>query len=524
MDVGQPLESKTTDAVHSFNVTLWLTIIAIGLVIFNIVLFVTYQQAHSDEKFWNQLWGYFESGTFQFLTASLALPIILLLLENHFNFVKGLLESRQEREKREIEERNERRKKIEQERKEKRLQAIEKTTEILRQINGCVSKVRVFESNGQVGNNEASNGTRSNINDILLEITSLSISISEVINVWTFQFPVLPRNTYSLFADYIRLLYWSAWAVAHCIQNNLAGDVKQLQEHLAMVQRGVVSIGFHPIFNSLNFSMVLLESIEELSRELTKDKKYEATSKQDEIQRIIIEIVKTKIDDGIKKNFRKDEPKGDMLKIIELQANKANNYHPPIPITAIWIECEQKRKAIEPKISRSIFDAIKEISPDIKKKEEEIEKAEKETKSGETPLHAIEKMKEEIEGLVSNLFKLKAYQILLGIERFSREEILPPIEPCSESKDVVNLRRYYQDLQKYIEEDPNVLKFESSKFKDLFLSENYLKFKESFYNISDPDLINVIAIDTIKRIKETGRLMRFSSVIPYDEEDIVGVR
>ncbi len=106
-----------------------------------------------------------------------------------------------------------------------------------------------------------------------MEIATLSISRSEVINVWTFQFPVLPRNTYSLFANYIRLLYWSAWAVAHCIQNKLVGDVKQQQEHLAMVQRGVVIVGFHPIFNCLNFSMVLLESIEETSQELTKDKK-----------------------------------------------------------------------------------------------------------------------------------------------------------------------------------------------------------------------------------------------------------
>ncbi len=94
MNVDQPLGIKTTDALHSFNVTLWLTIISIGLVILNILLFETYQQANATEGFWNQLWEYFESSTFQLLIASLALPIILLLLENHFNFVKGLLESR----------------------------------------------------------------------------------------------------------------------------------------------------------------------------------------------------------------------------------------------------------------------------------------------------------------------------------------------------------------------------------------------------------------------------------------------
>jgi hypothetical protein len=565
MTVSHILDDNSLHGGKSINLKLWLILISAGLVILNTVLFVAYQQAHSGEHFWNQLWNYFESGTFQLLTASLALPIILLLLENHFNFVKGLVESRQEREKREIEERNERRKKIEQERKEKRLQAIEKTTDVLRHINSSVSKVRVFESNNPQGNSGASNDTRSNINDILMEIASLSISVSEVINVWTFQFPVLPRSTYTLFADYIRLLYWSAWAVAHCIQNKLVIDINHLQEHLAMIQRGVVSVGFHPMFNSLNFAMSLLESIEELSRELTQDKKYQATSKQDEIQRIIIDKIRFKLNNYIKENFRKEEPKGEIVKLIELQANKANNYIPAIPITAIWVECELKRRDIPPEISQSIFDEIKEISPDIKKKIEEVEKkmeekkkiekiqsifdeikeispdikkkieevekkieevedSEIERKNEDISHHTVEKMKEEIEGLVSNLLKLKVYQILLGIERFSKEEILPPIQPCSESIDVVNLRAHYQDLQKYLEDNPHLLKTESTKFKELFNSEKYLKFKDSYYNVTDLDLINIIAIDTIKRIKEIGRLMRFSSVIPLEEEDIAGTR
>lgn len=545
-------QNTTNENAKPFDFSLWITIIAIGLAIFNVILFITYKYANPEQDFWKQLWAYFESNTFQVLTVSLAFPIILLLLENHFNFIKGAMESRREREKREIEERNERRKKLEQDRREKRLEAIEKTAEVLRQINASVSKVRFFD------NNNSSN----NINDILREIASLSIAVSEVINIWTFRFPILPKSTHTLFADYVRLLYWGAWAVAHCIQNEnklktLVKDlqIRDLQEYLAMIQRGVVGTGFHPIFNCLNYSMNLLESIEELSKELSKDNKERIPYREDEVQHSLIEIIKSKIDENVKTNFKKlddqDGQKGEMYKIIEREANKSNKYQPSIPITAVWIECELKRKEIVPTITELIFEDIKKaVSPDIQEKIGRIieQSKDKESKDNHSSImnqiennedvkqkkeqkemdHAAvlskKKMQKEVEGLILNIFKLKIYQLLLGIDRFRKEEILPPIDSKTACSDADNLRKLYQEIQEYIEKDPDTLDIKKPKFRQFLTTDQYQKFMKSFFEVQDLDLMNIIAIDTTKRIKEIGRLMRFATTISFDEENIEAVQ
>ena len=543
----QPLGRGVRDTTRSFNVTNWLIAISIGLLTVNVALFVAYKQDTPD----GTLWEYFESETFRLLTATLALPIILLLLENHFNLIKGLLESRQEKERREIEERNERRKRLEQERREKRLQAIEKTTDVLKQINGSISKLRFIDSIDHPNNNKDGKYPSSNLSDIRMEIADLSILVQEMINIWTFRFPVLPGSTYALFADYVRVLYWSGWAVAHCIQNNLVRNPKHLQEQLGLIQRGMISLAFHPIFNSLNLSASLLESIEEVSRELSKDMMDESTTRQHEIQRIIIDKIKFKIDENIKKSFENDEPKNSepkskMLEIVE-EANKADNGNPPLPITVIWRIREKKRKDIISQISKSVLDSITEDFPTIEKiKEDSQESPEKKTDSVDFRNHTFKTMKDDIERLVEDLLKLKVYQMVLQIEPFTRQEILPVIQtfeaedvkdPGTKSqalkdyieedrerlKIVRDLRTKSQALKDYIEEDRERLKIESSRFEEVFKSRPYKEFSKSLFDISDLALLDVIAIDMTTRIAKMAKLMRFLHVVPM-EDDISAVR
>jgi hypothetical protein len=133
-----------------------------------------------------------------------------------------------------------------------------------------VSKTRFY-----VPNNDSS------INNILIDLTSISVILIDVMNTWDHRFPNYSSNILSLFADYVRLLYWSAWAVAHFIKNQLYTSneqLKEIQEHLAMLQRGTVSIAFSPIINSMKYTNDLLELINELSGVLETREEFKKTS------------------------------------------------------------------------------------------------------------------------------------------------------------------------------------------------------------------------------------------------------
>lgn len=457
----------------------WIEILITLLVVLNVLLFITYQRAHMDENFWFQLWQYVESSAFQGLTAGLAIPLILFFLERHFNFIQSIVEKRKEREKREIEEHKEKKKKIEEDHREKRLQAIVMTSDVLKQINGLVSEVRFYEI-----------GTESNINGILTRIASLSISVSELINIWIFRFPILPRMVHSLFRNYVVTMYWGAWAVAHCIKYEIDENRRELQETLAMIQRGIIGIAFIPLVNTLTYSMNLLELADDIAKDAEGD-----------VQKKIIDIIRFKIEKNFKDSF--DTNNGNIYKIINKEIDNSSNTGHHKPLIAIWIECEHMiKKEINPPIFEAIFNEINSIVPQINK---EIR----------------DKMKTEINNLILNLFQLEIYERLLKIDNFTNEEILPP---SNLEKGISNdIRISYQELKMYMEK-PGVLEVGSTEYEEFLKSETYVKFRSLFYKIQDIELMNIIAIDTVKRIRGIGTTIRFGSVIPFDEGDVGAVQ
>ena len=81
-----------------------------------------------------------------------------------------------------------------------------------------------------------------------------------------------------------------------------------------MIQRGIVGIGFQPIFNTLSVSMNLMQSIEELHRNVEDNRNgdrlnvikstvTELESKVDDI----INIIRTSIEDNLNNCFKKWE-------------------------------------------------------------------------------------------------------------------------------------------------------------------------------------------------------------------------
>jgi hypothetical protein len=461
---------KQGNALNNTNSFMRWTIVSLlavaGLFIF---FYFVYIQANPPSNYWIGLWSFLESNTFRSLWPSLAVPLILFV----FGVYERVQKQRHE-DMKQAEERREKLKKEKEERREKRLHAIDKTKEMLNQINSLVSEVRFYDDT-----------KGSDITMILAKIASQSSSLTEVLNIWNI-FP-LPKTVDSLILDYMRVLYWGAWAVAHCIYHSLVGDRKELQENLAMMQRGIVGTTFDPILNILKNSNELLELAEELSEG-------KGDGKDDQI----ITKIMNQIDKYVEE-CRKS-PEGSMCKIIneelkDTEKGSKDPYspRPRKPLKAIWATYERSIGDGIPQGISELIDQHITTDPIIK-----------------------EKMKNETKSLIKNIFKLEVYRLLLEIDRFIIEEILPPRSSESEKDDAREFREAYRSIIEKFGDNLNTT-IVSSKFGDFLNSAEYKMFEKSFFKIPPTDLINVIAIDTIKRIKKIGMLLRFAATIPLDE-------
>lgn len=137
--------------------------------------------------------------------------------------------------------------------------------------------------------------------------------------------------------------------------------------------------------------------------------------------------------------------------------------------------------------------------------------------------HIREKMGKEIEQLIYNIFQLKVYEILLQIDEFKREEILQSSDYTNEEEK--KLRAAYQIIKEYmikskaLKEEPN--KYEEF-FERFFTTDEYSNFKKYYFEIKQTDLINIIAVDTVKRIRQIGVTLRFGTV--FDEVNLGAVQ
>lgn len=476
-----------------------LIIIYVGLISIALSLFLIFLFGHADEKksFYYDTWRYFESEIFRAIIVSFAIPIILLVLEYKFNIIQDFINIRQQRQEQALKEYNDRRKQAEEERRERQLDAINKTIDMFKQVNLIVSKTRFYDPNSAIS-----------INNILIDLTSISVILADVINTWNHRFPNYSSNILSLFADYVRLLYWSAWAVAHFIQNKLYTSVEQvreIQEHLAMVQRGTVSIAFSPILNSMKHTNDLLELINELSNILETGEEFKKTSYL-LIRNKIIDSIRKEIKEYINSQF-KENSKVNIYNI----ANKEGNIN--IPLNIIWNECKKKLDNDYEKIyNKNIFDSLNnQLSGLAKKNHDDI------NNESLIPIEIKETMSKNIKKIIENLVKLKIYQKLLKIDKFTQEEIFSFTDMVEEEEESIKLRTKFKNLNLYVNMKSGITNIENSNSKLFFASYQFNDFKDSFFGSSDLHLMNIIAVDTIKRMKEIGKKMRFASIIAVDD-------
>ena len=133
--------------------------------------------------------------------------------------------------------------------------------------------------------------------------------------------------------------------------------------------------------------------------------------------------------------------------------------------------------------------------------------------------------------LIKYLCRLKIYELLLGLDKFAKGELLPI--DCqaffedimqfryrySDRKKIDNVRISYQQVKDKIEENLALYpaEWDNTKYKKIINSIEYKTFFGLFNQIHNSDLLNNAA-DTIVFIRNVGRMIRFTRILFYNED------
>ncbi len=228
-----------------------------ALIVLNLIAFLLYASAHSDERVLTQIWNYLESETFKIITVSLVLPLILLFLENYFKLIETWEKSRLEQAQ-----------KVAEERKEKRWEAIVRTQEMWNQLYSLASQVIYF-------NQKRSPKEGAYIEDILENLENFDNSAEDVVSMWAFRFPNLSQEHTDILITFMNTLLQSAQTVAYAIQEGAdPQEIAKLQDELGVIQAQIKYVLHHRVLNALQFSIDLLDLTQDgtLATEESKNK------------------------------------------------------------------------------------------------------------------------------------------------------------------------------------------------------------------------------------------------------------
>jgi hypothetical protein len=351
-------------------------------------------------------------------------------------------------------------------------------------------------------------------------VTALSSVFAYLANTWITRFPILNKIYTPLFVYCIIPSYWGAWAVGNSLKYKSHQDKieiqEEIQENLAMVQRGIILTTYPVLINLLQSAANIQDLIEQATLyDETKAQQYKITS-----------IIRKQIDEVFSTSFGKDGP---ILKILTKEANDIVEIHsnskivnskisfqvPKKPHNAIWILCKNA-------LDKNLKDWADDLMWYFKVNYLEIDQQIKEN------------IREEFKELLTNLIQIKVYVILLKIDRFSFEEMLPG-SIYRETEDKMKFRSKYEAFRKWeqipaiknityspyslnkmsLDEVSNHLN--SQEFSKYVNSKDYSDFMESFFTFSNRILMDMIADDTVVRIRELGRTIRFGVMIPFNE-------
>jgi len=497
------------------RISRWTIIGSIALILVTIIFSISIVAfVHSPDfdktNLWKSIGTYLTSGIFDKLLPTIIIPLIIFIWRIYDNNTKQ-----------KEQELKEKKKSREQELKEDRVKTIESTFEEWNKINKLVSEVRFLESNDI-----------KNIEQVQLQLAEQSISFGKLIYIWSSRFPILPDTVVSLFMNHTISLYWGAWAIAYSIKNHIVESnlnetynsgrqwaqqetmpIKinnELQESLGIFQRGIISTGFLNLVYVLKTSAELLEHIEEY---LPYD---------EHIQYCTINAIKKSIENQFAKRFN---PKEKNCRIY----TQIRDYQMSITNQSL----SGQEPVIEP-ISTFLNKYENDINSLIKDVDEEI--STNLIKLHPKMTYKIRKVKEQLDQNVGDLIKylcrLKIYELLLGLDKFAKGELLPI--KCqayfenimqfryrySDKQKVDEVRTSYQQVKDKIKENLPLYpaELDNTKYEKIINSIEYKSFFRLFHEIQNSDLLNMVAADTITYIRNVGRMIRFTRILFYNED------
>lgn len=251
---------------------------------FNILLLLIYGLGHPDEDIANQIWNYFGSDPFTIISVSLILPILLIFLENHLDFMKNIrkrqelqmrdekeeLKERKEKLDREEKERKDKLEREEKERKEKReekqKEAIDETAELLNQLFDLGSDIAYYKKDNPKGET---------IQDIRKKIHRWCDSSSQIANVWSHRFPKLPDEITSLFVYYFNIITSSYFHITRHIlkdEGEVTDEIRELRKYIYQIDNGLYPLIVHFILHILKDYIAIENADEEGKVDLLKNR------------------------------------------------------------------------------------------------------------------------------------------------------------------------------------------------------------------------------------------------------------
>jgi hypothetical protein len=277
----------------------------------NTIMFLVYFLSHLGVDFFTQLWNYFNSKIFEYITIGLLIPIILLFIESRLNFIQTILNNRIERERRKKAEQRERIRKEKEEMKKRRLEGIEKTQELWNDLYDLISNVIHLNIKTE----------KMKIDYIKRRFARFISFNNDVMVIWEPRFNLpgekkvneIYWRTFRLFMEFVAIKYNIAEAVVYTIGDKKCKRVEcnDLQKSLHNIQRGIEDLAYKKFIDILKNLIKLLELYEDNGDFRDKEKIQTTISKKlDDLDKRIKEIYRYEsIDKVIVQSFKGKDAK-----------------------------------------------------------------------------------------------------------------------------------------------------------------------------------------------------------------------
>jgi hypothetical protein len=214
----------------------WALLLLVLIVVLNGCGLLIYRASHPDQSLSLQLWSYLESETFRLVTGSLVLPLLVFLIEGHFNIAETIRKGREERAQ-----------KVQNDRQQWRLEAVERSAQMLNDVFALATEVVYWQPENDLRN-------------LLARARNFFDQAGDSAASWPVRFPGLYAavDVDGVLLPLLNTLYLCVTSVAvHLGETDDRQEQIELQETLGVIQEGIMSAWRSPGMGMLRCGLEL---------------------------------------------------------------------------------------------------------------------------------------------------------------------------------------------------------------------------------------------------------------------------